>query len=951
MNCVKLHVSLFFILLWSFAFTQEYTNYTTKDGLPSNHVYKILQDNEGFVWFLTDKGMVKYNGNTMQTFTTKNGLPINDVWDAFVTSDSKIWFMAKSSKLGYIKKDSIHVFSAEDEERIMSPIFTSQVGDEIFPTGTENGYRLENNKWKKDIRGRYETKVHHKKIDYIRHSTNDSSINIYNKNFNIVKSFYVPIVNNSHTRRQLTDSLYFWVSDKRYAVLNLNTLSFKTYSFKNQIGIEKVKYARINIVNNEFQITGTGFVGFFDTEFNVKKPFFFPKRLGAHYALVDRKDNIWLATFSNGIYKLPNVKQHIKYSLENEKVGALNMLDDEIIAGVYNKGFYKYDTLTKKFNPFVKVEEFVFNATKIDSLNTSYFLTRNKIILIKNKNKKVVSYKADYGLMGYVASEFVYFKEDLIGRFSFGIHKIYPEALSIKKIYMHQGITDLLVLDDRLLIGSSRGVKEFRNDSILKIKFNGQLFHKPVLSLTKISDSNFLINTDGFGTYFTDFNKISLLEGTEFLTVQKAFVEQESKTVWLATTSGVLKYKYDKGAYTFDKIYDINNGLPSNNINDVIVIKDDLIVSTNQGIAIVPKAQQFLNQFEDIYIEKGTYGGKVIEKTKNSFTYKGESNATFTISSIDFSENKEKLSYQYQLMPIQKEWVTTNSITLHFSNLKPELYTLKVKKEQVFKEITFTITPLWYQMLWFRIAFIALGFIVFVLIVQWRRTKFQKKTRKKVEAQQKMVEQELYALRSQMNPHFVFNSLNSIQYYITKNEIDLSEKYLVKFARLIRMIFDFSSKKTITLNEEIKLLKGYLEIEKMRFGKDFKYQFLVDPKINLRTHIPSMLIQPIVENAVNHGIFHSNQKGLIVVTFDYIDSDSYKIIIQDDGVGIKKSKEIHAKSLKKHQSKSTVMIADRIRLINESKLWEITQETKYLSESEERGTVVTLTFKKNRDEY
>ena len=141
-------------MIWSFCFSQQFTNYTTKDGLPSNNIYTILQDVKGFIWFLTDKGMVKYNGNQFKTFTTKQGLPINDVWEGFTTPDAKVWYLSKSSKLGYIENESVFSFPTSNEEEIMNPIFSSQIGNNVYPTGPTNTFELINGKWSKIFNNR-----------------------------------------------------------------------------------------------------------------------------------------------------------------------------------------------------------------------------------------------------------------------------------------------------------------------------------------------------------------------------------------------------------------------------------------------------------------------------------------------------------------------------------------------------------------------------------------------------------------------------------------------------------------------------------------------------------------------------------------------------------------------------------------------------------------------------
>ncbi|MCF6181611.1 histidine kinase [Lutibacter sp.] len=950
MHKKKLHITLFTLLIWSFSFAQQYTHYTTKSGLPSNHIYTILQDAKGFIWFLTDKGMVKYNGKTFKTFTTKQGLPNNDAWEGFTTPDTKVWYLSKSSKLGYIENDSVFSFATSNEGEIMNPICSSQIKNNVYPTGPTNTFELKNGKWTKKINHNDKNvdkiAIFHNTITCLKINILQDTLKIIGaKDLIIKKCFIKPFFRKFAKRKQLNDSLYCWVSEKDYLILNLNNLKLTHSSYKNEVRLEKVKHARINIVNNQIQITGTGFVGFLDKKFHIKNPYFFPKKINAHFALIDKNKTIWLATFSNGVYKLPYVKQEINYKLTTKNTGKFSVINNTVFINVSNKGYYKYNRLKKDFELFLNVKNFPFKAIEIKELNTSFFPSNFKISTLKNNHLKTIDYQKLKSLQNPLGSQFIYFNKNLYSLFSFGINKINPIDLTIKKAYLQAGINYLYVFNNKLLVATSNGLKEFKNDTIKKVNFSNQIFDKSILSLNKISNSELLLNTDGFGSFITNLKTIKQLPKSKFLTVENAFIENNN--IWLATNEGVFKYIKSATGYKLTKKFDVNNGLPSNTINDILIKKNKIFASTNNGIAILPKNQKSPSQFITIYIDKAFYNKNKITNKKAVFKYKKDNNATFSISSINYDENNKNFSYQYKLNPVQKKWITTKSNNLNFTDLPPNKYKLSVTSHGVTNSINFKILPLWYQTNIAKIIFVLLFLALTTGIILMIRKKELNKQLKKLNTQKQLSEFELHALRSQMNPHFVFNSLNAIQYFITKNDIELSEKYLVKFSRLIRKFFDFSRTKFISLEQEVSLLKNYLEIEKMRFGEQFNFQFNIDENLNLSEEkIPSMLLQPIVENAVNHGLFHNEGNGLIKI--DFLKNEDLLIVqISDNGVGLKKAQEIKENSIKTHISKSNSILKDRISLLNQSKEWFIIYSINELKNS--NGTIVKLTFKHNEN--
>lgn len=895
--------------------------------------------------------MVKFNGNDFKVFTTKQGLPNNDAWDGFTTPDSKLWYLSKASELGYIENDSVFSFPNNDNGEIMNPIFSSQIKNNVYPTGPTKTHKLIKGKWEV-IFNNYSTdisndkvKIFHKKISQLQLNANTDSLNIINKKNTVIKQIAVHnILKQLSVRGQITDSLFTWISKKEYSILNLNTLELKRFLFKNEIGLETVKHARINLINNKLQITGTGFVGFLDKNLHIKNPFYFPSEIKSHFALIDKNNAIWFATFSNGIYKLPYAKRNSSYSLNNQKTGRLSVTENAIYTTAFNKGFYKIDTLTNQFILFLKEEDFPFRVKEIKELNTVFFPSKYKFRYFKNKKLTTIDFTKSGELSNTVASQLIYHNTNLYSVFPFGINKLNTNNFTTEKEYLQAGCNYLLSFNNQLLIATNNGLKGLKNDRIIEVKLNNYHFNKPILSLNKISSSQFLINTDGFGSYISNFNTLTQLPNSEFLTVENAFIESEN--IWLATNEGVLKYTKINGAYQLVTKLNSNNGLPSNIINDILIYKNKIIASTNNGIAILPKDQENVSQFLTIYLENANYNNKKLINNNSTFKYKNDNNVTFSVSSINFDENVSELNYNYKLSPVQNNWISTNSTTINFTDLPPNNYNLELVAQGITKNYKFKITPLWYQYTISKIGIILITLLlVGFLLSKIRNRKLAKKTAK-LNTQKQLAEYELHALRSQMNPHFVFNSLNAIQYYITKNEIELSEKYLVRFSRLIRKFFDFSRDKFISLEQEISLLKNYLEIEKMRFGDDFTYEFNIDKTLKLNEQkIPTMLLQPIVENAVNHGLFHNEGKGLIKIEFLKKPLNDFIVKISDNGVGLKKAKEIKENSIKTHISKSSEIIQNRINLLNQSKVWFITYSIKELQNS--TGTIVQLTFTNN----
>jgi sensor histidine kinase YesM len=230
------------------------------------------------------------------------------------------------------------------------------------------------------------------------------------------------------------------------------------------------------------------------------------------------------------------------------------------------------------------------------------------------------------------------------------------------------------------------------------------------------------------------------------------------------------------------------------------------------------------------------------------------------------------------------------------------------------------ITPFWKQG-WFKVLVIVVGLTGIYLVYQARLRQIQYQEKLKTEFAQQLADMEMKVLKAQMNPHFIFNSLNSINWYIIKSETEKASLYLTKFSKLIRLILDNSDHKLISLDQELAALKLYLDMEVLRFNGKFTYSVSVGNDLNaLATGVPPMIIQPFVENAIWHGLLHKNTGGKLEIQINRT-AGGIKYVITDNGIGRKKASEMTSKAADKDKSQGMEVTRDRLTVLNrESKV-------------------------------
>ncbi len=976
---LKLLFAVSCLFFCAITFAQEPIRYTTKQGLPTNHIYDIAEDKNGFMWFATKQGLVKYGGETFKTFTIKDGLPNNDTWLLETDLQGRLWYFTKSLYQGYVKKDSIYKFAKKNKE-VITPRFVYKTKDSLWfydNSGVQTFSKtniINTGPYSKDGEPYFNTKslaiqkqyganlgnimpffINPEAKEYI--FINQNQLFVYDWSLKLKKEIpiHIPLKHNlAEIQNQglLYNQIGFFAISEGILFINFKSYTATYKSFKKMVGVNEVKYFRCRGLKDEIQVSIPGHLMVFNYDLKLKNTYAFSEVLGRS-SYKDRNGNIWLTDLANGISLLPNTQLQTQQYLQNKKVQKINSIKGDFYAGINDDGFYRLNTKTNKFEPlnqFNRANAEVYQIKEDTFSHQNYFITANKVYSLKTS--KIEKSKIN-SLESYDPKDsFLEGTKDII---SYNGYNYFVTSSSLIKnksslepslnIASKSGLLFAQVFKGHVYIAGSDGLHQVVNDSLVKPNQKDELLNVSITSIATNPDFLFL-GTDGRGVYLYNEDALFYLKETDGLSVQRILLKDNF--LWLATQKGVKKIELNQESIIDSKIIDAfydADGLLQYNINDIYIEDHYLYAASDDGLSKIDINNLVYKKQPNLYF-----------KTQNdtlNFKDAERDNIAITFALQDFVD-QEYTNYQYRLAPIQNKWIETNTKTLNFSNLSPKQYTLEVKATDQHNNIRvikqyINVVPKWWQTSLAKIGFVIIGILGLFILFQTTKKRIEKKEKNKALQEKRVAGLELQALRSQMNPHFVHNSLNAIQYFIQRNEVELSENYLSKFSKLIRLFFEFSRRQNITIKEELNLLRNYLEIEKLRFEEKLEYHINISKNIDIDEQlIPSMLLQPILENAINHGLFHKKGNGKVTIDFDQIKKNTFQVSVKDNGIGINKAKEIFKVSSKNYQSNSSEVLRERLDLLNKSNEWLIVYTINDLSELDVKttGTLVTLIFTK-----
>lgn len=465
----------------------------------------------------------------------------------------------------------------------------------------------------------------------------------------------------------------------------------------------------------------------------------------------------------------------------------------------------------------------------------------------------------------------------------------------------------------------------------------GQLAGKDVIALSGSRDGALWIGTADGSFLRMDVDRLHAESITLQCDGRLAFVasicEDPSGALWIGTDRGLLRLDPRTRAL---RAFTVHDGLQSNQcsagalcrtadgsmvaggIAGFNLFHPDSMLRQRPPPAMVVTGVRILHTPVSPRTSDGRLSAPFPE-ARHMTLYHSDNVFTIEFAALDFSHPAAQ-RFEYRLDGVDTCWVSCGSQrSVSFMNVAPGTYTFRLRganSDGVWNRrgvaVAITIIPPWYMTWWFR----SLSALLVLAAIAGAWLARARSIRRKAGIQRRLLESELKALRAQMNPHFLFNCLNAIQNAVLDHENERASDYLSKFARLMRLILDHSDRHSIPLDEEVTLLRLYLELEDLRYDHRFDYDIIVDPALDDDTPVPSMLIQPYVENAIRHGLIPKQGRGKVTVALRLAD-DTICCTIEDNGIGREKAFEMKRRTGHAHNPKGMDITRDRLDILNE----------------------------------
>jgi ligand-binding sensor domain-containing protein len=960
--------------------TYHFKQYTANDGLPTNAVYGGIQDREGFIWFYTEHGISRFDGREFRNYTVKNGLPVNDVWHLAEDSQGRIWLNTFGTKLVAVEGDSVKTYYESTDPRFRRfELIINEHDLTIYERGTEQllipdgqgGVQLLPVPEILDSIPDYlvlpcsrDTFLQfHKSLSQITLVANNGFRESYLLDKQDAATWSRLSYDHQQSRTCWKKQLFIWPhQDSLLHYFSLQTGKLQHFNLKQVFG-QAPHLLRYQQLNGQLQIQTN--LGLFILDDQLKGVDTLRFQLTAdsdiHRSFRDREGNYWVCTKDRGVLFLTARQRNAKlFTIEDQyKIGITHIRksgDGTIVAGT-RKG------ALLRLNP---KEEFQLLLPELkgqlnDSRNVNAICFRDDRHLwvarpvlpleyIKLNGPQTIAQPVEYEKLPLEDHGIPHYFDTPARKRALG--------LSVKDLAWHAPSQRLCVArgthpyilhfegKDRpqrleLLTSKRTYACTFSPDGKLWLgHIDGLATHtaeegyQPVMAPEMIqglyiqelaydpSHETLWIGSDGGGIIALYKDTAFTVKGTEGLSINDLHLED--KTLLAATNQGaqLIRINPDIISSQVVETYGIGEGLPSVETQAIASDSGAIYVGSAMGLAKISKQEAYFNYRHPQLYFSGIEVNEVPLPPDTSYTMEEVPyQLSFSFVGLSF-KSLGAIRYFYQLKGVDEQVMQTSDRQVRYTNLSPGKYTFTVLAEdnnQQRSEIhTVDITihsNLWQQFMPLIIAMMAVAFILW-LLYRWRLHRHRQQAEQENAINRQFAELELQALQAQMNPHFVFNSLSAIQYFIAANEKQRADNYLSKFAMLMRQFLESSKTRYLNLHQELHLIRLYIELEQMRFPNRFEAEVTVAPDINpYTTLIPTMLLQPFVENAINHGLFHKMAEGRLSLNIAKDKNQALICTLEDNGVGRAAAKGIQQKAGKAYRSRAMQITNERLHAL------------------------------------
>lgn len=924
--------------------TPYYFQYNTEDGLPSSEVYDVEMDSTGLIWFSTDRGVCTYDGYDFKTYTSQNGLADNTNFNIYKDSKERLWFTGHSGRISIYDKNRFYPYPHNDSLLTFTDGYwladVIEIREDLMLT-SKNYSQTINAFFIKELNPPIELQ-RAEIVEILPTIKMEDELIIlgekkqglhYYINYNKPLNPYYLILNAVF---QGDFVIYHQNSTLSKSDLNGRVLDVITFN-------QQISRTYIDDTGNLWVGTANGLFYFENSDLTQVPEKYFE---GYHISgiLQDQEGSFWITTNQNGVLFVPSfdIKCFRLENLERTEKRHLSIgkLEKHIFFGTADSKIIAIDEDLKirkiptQKDVFTQVRYINRNNENLNFSNGNLLTEKNGKIAILEKSKKRNGYVKllnNGETLSFSRRGFLIYRGNKKNIISVETDKKFTEKITI-------AFQDS---DDIIWIGGLKGlfkITDYNYGEVKPVLYEGENPFGRINDIYGTPTGDRWIATIGNGLFYHTADTLFQLRAIDGLNsdlINQIMMTNDS-TVWLATNKGVdvFNYRFEQNELVISNINNLTtkDGLSSNYINDIDYWKGQIWLATNNGISSFtpdvlnkkyPTIQPSINR---LVVNDISYA------IDQPLLFKYNENDVFiNFTGISFKKSMEQPFYRYRLKQedgVAEQWYYTNEKNIRYSNMAPGTYTFEVSAQNKSGEwsaypatVSFEIQPHFMETWWFLIAcwLVGIGVLGFVGYRQVKRVQNkQNEERKLQEAELRAREAELAVLRNQMNPHFVFNSLNSIQNFIFKKDVEKANYYLSSFSALMRNSLEYTRLDFITLEKELDFLKNYLELELMRFENKFDFEFKIDETVEVDDlMVPSLLLQPVIENSIKHAFKHIKKQGKIEIEITQDGMEKLNIYIRDNGSGLDQKILNNPPGKLKHRSLGLEIIQNRIKLLNE----------------------------------